>query len=336
MNQGGYRASDPQHHEVSVRTMPLLFLTLALSTAADGPAETGGDGWTRPNDREPADDWSERTGVPSPFPCRADMVWCEAERATLRNPDGSDRGAWVPSAAWRQGTDAYAGPGEADETPYVDALIQAFGDKAQAESLAGALAGHGVEARISEEQGGQPAYGVIARVQVPDRRCGVAVATYDPRPLAACAAELAKSAEALREAATDLSSHADAAAAVREDRIAMLQALGYTPNTEYERFERGPGPYISLESVTSATAAEWVALIEPHGIPESPIPDPTEGEPLWAYVARLSSDERFLSWPDDPNGDPVHPLHVYRLVEGGFILVPPDAPSAPIDADDSH
>lgn len=158
-----------------MRTVPLLFLTLALSATADDPAETGGDGWTRPNDREPADDWSERTGIPSPFPCRADMVWCEAERAMPCNPDGSDRGAWVPSAAWREVT------------------------------------------------------------------------------------------------------------------------------------EPGPG--------------------------DEPIPDPTDGEPLWAYVARLSRDERFLSWPDDPNGDPVHPLHVYRLVDGRFILVPPDAPPG---ADDSY
>lgn len=193
---------------------PLLFLTLALCAAEGGPDEGPGPEaerrpWPRPADREPADDWSERTGIPSPFPCRAAMVWCDSHKTDRLNPDGTDRGTWVPADGWFGPDDPRAASADApsglpDESPYIDALLAAFVERSEAEALLASLTSHKIDAWIVEqatenpEHGGtEPVYAVIAKVQVPDRFCGqdgVAVATVDPAPLREAADQLAQTA----------------------------------------------------------------------------------------------------------------------------------------------
>jgi hypothetical protein len=141
---------------------PLLFLTIALSAAQGSPDEgatTDSGKWPRPNDREPADDWSERTGIPSPFPCRAEIVWCDAAPATPINPDGTTCGAWVAADEWRESTEP------AQESPTVDVLLTAVRDLDEAEAIVEDLLKHGVGAWVVPAAGTEHGFAVFAKAK---------------------------------------------------------------------------------------------------------------------------------------------------------------------------
>lgn len=145
---------------------PLLSLTLALSLATDGdvdgPPAPERKAWPRPSDREPADDWSERTGIPSPFPCRAAIVWCDGASAMLVNPDGSTRGAWVPAEDWH----------EAPPNDGADVLLTAVRDYDEAISIRDGLISHGVSAWVVPSADTTHAFAVFVKALASPRPTG--------------------------------------------------------------------------------------------------------------------------------------------------------------------
>lgn len=171
--------------------IPLLFLTLALSAAGEMKPD-GGPGpddearpWPRPEDREPADDWSERTGIPSPFPCRAEMVWCDSYKTDRLNPDGTDHGTWVPTAGWYGPDDPRASTLVIGRPPAIEGAIGVYTLEATAREVVSVLNSQFIEARVvpvGEE------FAVFVHVQ------HIAVATVDTAPLHEAAEQLAETA----------------------------------------------------------------------------------------------------------------------------------------------